>query len=223
MSKRRNQNVGQTLTIITIVVSEQICQASQTSIRPRDSHLEKPRETSLHQDAKSSNNSKVEDRTKDRRLWGSDLYVARLCWKHANDDQSLDEVVAPSNKAPRGVKNVSMPLTDPESQPKKSPTGSLHDELRCSMPLNSQPDASRSQPTVKRPVATLSKPCYRCLSYMHFVGIKRVFWTNEKGEFEGAKVQELMDAFESPDISSGLRSLFVTKHEALALRAAFNQ
>ena len=171
----------------------------------------------------SSNSSKVEDRTKDRRLWGSDLYVARLCWKHANNDQPLDEVLALPNKAPKDVKDVSIPVDDLDSQPKKLPTGSLHDELRYSLPQKNHSDARRSQPTVKRPVATLSKPCYRCLSYMHSVGIKRVFWTNMEGEFEGAKVQELMDALESPGISPGSRSLFVTKHEALSLRAAFDQ
>lgn len=52
---------------------------------------------------------------------------------------------------------------------------------------------------------------------MHFAGIKRVFWTNGKGEWEGAKVEELMDAFENAD-GSATKALFVTKHEVLMLR-----
>ena len=65
---------------------------------------------------------------------------------------------------------------------------------------------------------------------MHSVGIKRVFWTNDAGEWEGAKVRELVDAL---DCSGGSgkdgegeggkggpmgNGVFVTKHEVLMLR-----
>ena len=59
---------------------------------------------------------------------------------------------------------------------------------------------------------------------MHSAGIKRVFWTNTKGEWEGAKVQQLVDALESGGDGDGdgdegkVSSLFVTKHEVLMLK-----
>lgn len=56
---------------------------------------------------------------------------------------------------------------------------------------------------------------------MHAVGIKRVFWTNAHGEWEGAKVRELVDVLESggeEGIASGKGGLFVTKHEVLMLQ-----
>ena len=50
---------------------------------------------------------------------------------------------------------------------------------------------------------------------MHAAGIKRVFWTNKEGEWEGTKVQHLMVSLEGPatsgnDIDSGVdsRALF---------------
>ena len=70
-------------------------------------------------------------------------------------------------------------------------------------------------------MATQSRPCYRCISYMQSAGIKRVSWTNTKGEWEGAKVQELVNSLESSgdeSSSAGLKTLFVTKHEVLMLR-----
>lgn len=67
---------------------------------------------------------------------------------------------------------------------------------------------------------------------MHAVGIKRVFWTNAAGQWEGAKVRTLVealdcdaardaDALETADDarSAGLgMGMFVTKHEILMLR-----
>lgn len=66
---------------------------------------------------------------------------------------------------------------------------------------------------------------------MSTAGIKRVFWTNAKGEWEGAKVQELLDALEGSSPSIGCRKngandqneLFVTKHEVLMLRKSMGQ
>lgn len=62
---------------------------------------------------------------------------------------------------------------------------------------------------------------------MHAVGIKRVFWTNAVGGWDGAKVRDLVDALEATGDSSddcrdhkdekGL-GVFVTKHEVLMMR-----
>lgn len=65
---------------------------------------------------------------------------------------------------------------------------------------------------------------------MHSVGIRRAFWTNDQGEWEGGKVRDLIDAMEGSmakgvsgdgDGASGGpldNGLFVTKHEVLMLR-----
>ena len=59
---------------------------------------------------------------------------------------------------------------------------------------------------------------------MHSAGIKRVFWTNTKGEWESAKVQQLVDALESSGDGEGegdegkVSGFFVTKHEVLMLK-----
>ena len=104
------------------------------------------------------------------------------------------------------------------------PTGSLHDELICktvAVPaFVPRPDRDTSVRS-----AVDSRPCYRCVCYMHSVGVKRVFWTNGEGEWEGAKVRDLVDMLEggrddSSCEGSGVTGLgvFVTKHEVLMLR-----
>ena len=55
---------------------------------------------------------------------------------------------------------------------------------------------------------------------MHSAGIKRVFWTNAQGEWEGEKVRELVDALENPCSSGLTRSsggglVYMTKCEVL--------
>lgn len=62
---------------------------------------------------------------------------------------------------------------------------------------------------------------------MHTVGIKRVFWTNQDGEWEGAKVRDLVEALEmglEGDCEEGRgtgqesKGVFVTKYEVLMLK-----
>jgi hypothetical protein len=58
---------------------------------------------------------------------------------------------------------------------------------------------------------------------MHAVGIKRVFWTNADGDWEGAKVRELVEALEMGEDEPGNddggdKGFFVTKHEVLMLK-----
>jgi hypothetical protein len=56
---------------------------------------------------------------------------------------------------------------------------------------------------------------------MHAVGIKRVFWTNADGGWEGAKVRDLVEALENgiesdgdgPGTGQENKGVFVTKHE----------
>lgn len=156
--------------------------------------------------------SSVAARTKDLRLKGSDLYVARL-----GSCQALQSKV--TSKLAKTVAQLSHQTVPTE------PT-SLHDELsivsrfaaastKCHLPVNDQ------LPEVRE-----SRPCYRCVTAMHSVGIKRVFWTNQDGNWEGAKVRDLVDALElgiddeNDGIGTGQKSkgVFVTKHEVLKLK-----
>ena len=167
----------------------------------------------MPQGVTAASSQKIRERTKDSRLKGSDLYVARLCWKETNNDQVLHGIEPPETSNPPD------PTDDTDSSSSSSLTGSLHEELRfCNLKVKKEVDQGQ-QPLSKTPMATQSRPCYRCISYMHSAGIKRVFWTNSKGEWEGQKVQELVDFLESSgEGPSGIKTLFVTKHEVLMLR-----
>ena len=167
----------------------------------------------------------VTDRMKDSRLRGADLYVARLGWKK----RSTPAISPPKSNTtqswqlPLSVDIDNLPAPEP-----KVPTGSLHEEL-TSTSLSAP--TIRQLPVCEKPPISASRPCYRCICYMQTVGIKRVFWTNNKGEWEGGKVRDLMDALDMAGTSSGGKSggegsaggaagngVFVTKHEVLQLR-----
>ncbi|KUJ08027.1 uncharacterized protein LY89DRAFT_725363 [Mollisia scopiformis] len=155
----------------------------------------------------------VAARTKDLRLKGSDLYVARL---------------GTHNTAP--LKPKSQHRKPPDQAPPSPPTlskgpSSLYDELsplcRSVSPSTSLPDP----PDPEKPEIRASRPCYRCVAAMHSVGIKRVFWTTQDGEWEGAKVRDLVEALEmglegDGEVGTGQESkgVFVTKHEVLMLK-----
>lgn len=59
---------------------------------------------------------------------------------------------------------------------------------------------------------------------MHAVGIKRVFWTNDAGEWEGGKVAKFIDALDGDGDEGGCgggpmgNGVFVTKHEVLMMK-----
>ena len=60
---------------------------------------------------------------------------------------------------------------------------------------------------------------------MHSVGIKRVFWTNDAGNWDGGKVRDLVDALDGSmeAVAEGKsgpldKGVFVTKHEVLMLK-----
>ena len=58
---------------------------------------------------------------------------------------------------------------------------------------------------------------------MEWAGIRRVFWTNAEGDWEGAKVRDLVDALGLNAAGNGASedtsaSMFITKHEILMLR-----
>lgn len=154
-------------------------------------------------------------RTKDLRLKGSDLYVSRLGNCH---------VTPPLKHRPPNT-----PKTSPEPTPSpKSEPASLYDELSpLSRPISPSSTSFKPVPPTTQPEIRASRPCYRCVAAMHSVGIKRVFWTNQDGEWEGAKVRDLVEALETgiegdngEGIGTGQQSkgVFVTKHEVLILK-----
>lgn len=58
---------------------------------------------------------------------------------------------------------------------------------------------------------------------MEWAGIRRVFWTNQDGDWEGSKVRDLVDALglktgDEGASESTIASMFVTKHEILMLK-----
>jgi len=191
----------------------------------------------------------VKDRQKHPRLVGADLYVARLGWcKDRTKRNPKAELSTGCCKTSFDISEtlldsairITLQHKDPDmdvTQP--LPPTSLHDEL-----TNPHPRSGSSAPSPTSPSSTnthfdhsashASRPCYRCVTYMHSVGIRRVFWTNELGEWESGKVRDLVDALDTGmageagdhGTADGLgatggplgNGLFVTKHEVLMLR-----
>ena len=180
----------------------------------------------------------LNDRKKHPRLNGADLYVARLgSCASAATKPSGTQIAACANEAPaRSMNSASIdePLAFSSSSFSSSSTvrtGSLHEEL-LNRETSPRPAVVESTSTnVDRGTVRASRPCYRCISYMHSVGIKRVFWTNDAGEWEGGKVRDLVDALDSSmeSVTNGDKGgpmgngVFVTKHEVLMLKRLMGQ
>ncbi|KAI9877766.1 MAG: hypothetical protein M1830_002896 [Pleopsidium flavum] len=217
------------------------------SARSKDSldrqHLKIAQTILLPQGRTGSRSRSVIERTQDQRLKGADLYVARLGWKKDSPPPDATSKTKTQNNlnlttgtSPSTTPANSAPL--PASPPPPTSTGSLHEELKLPPPTLSSPAPPKPPTTTttttttntSHPLASISssRPCYRCIAYMHSVGIKRVFWTNSQGEWDGGKVRDLVDALESggPSAESdgcGTKGVagngvFVTKHEVLMLR-----
>jgi hypothetical protein len=171
--------------------------------------------------------AEINDRKKHPRLAGADLYVTRLGWNaRPNPKQkcvkSSNRAVTPasSSESERGPPSLS---SSTSSTCTLGTTGSLYDELRNHTPRTPSPVAE-SAPTIPREAIHASRPCYRCVSYMYAVGIKRVFWTNDAGEWEGGKVGKFVDALDGEGDGAECgggpmgNGVFVTKHEVLMMR-----
>lgn len=94
------------------------------------------------------------------------------------------------------------------------------------------PSQSICPPAVKStldPVTVrASPPRYRCVAYMSPVGIRRVFWVNDAGQWQGGKVRDLMNARHGTTECTGDAGpigtgLFVTKHEVLMLKRSIGE
>lgn len=132
------------------------------------------------------------------RLVGADVYVVRLvngapCSNLDKNQKQKQKQTRPRQKQQKyGSTGDDNSDTCSISSGLSASTGSLHDELTCIKGATPGPQlADIEEPQHNRVVAE-SRPCYRCVSYMHSVGIKRVFWTTNEGKWEGAKVRELV-------------------------------
>ncbi|KAF2165762.1 hypothetical protein M409DRAFT_55635 [Zasmidium cellare ATCC 36951] len=180
----------------------------------------------------------VADRKRHPRLQGADLYVTRVGWQGkparkppktkassraaeiepADEADALEEALTESTSSLASLSVASS----------HSATGSLHDELVNRNPSPSPSDASAVDSCgFDRSKVHASRPCYRCIAFMHSVGVRRVFWTNDAGEWEGGKVAKLVEGMETSmdEVASSGNSggpmgngVFVTKHEVLMLR-----
>lgn len=182
-----------------------------------------------------NSNIKVNDRKQDPRLRGADLYVVRIGWSSTarkkptkpKASSELGVVDADATVVEDATYSSTSRLPGPSTTSSSSGTGSLHDEL-----INREPSSSASRPPVSDPIDDCSfdkdkihasRPCYRCVAFMNQVGIRRVFWTNDAGEWEGGKVAALIEAMDTgmEDAAKGGptgNGIFVTKHEVLMLR-----
>ena len=174
------------------------------------------RQLLLTKKATTTTKPNIAARIKDLRLKGSDLYVARL------GSCNVAPPLPPQSKSKYVASSPDPP--SPKSSPNPEPS-SLYDELSPLSRTPSPPTVSTAKATAikNKPEIRASRPCYRCMSAMHAVGIKRVFWTNADGEWEGAKVRELVEALEMGGgepghDDSGDKGIFVTKHEVLMLK-----
>ncbi|OJD39788.1 cytidine and deoxycytidylate deaminase [Diplodia corticola] len=165
----------------------------------------------------------VRDRMKHRCLVGADLYVARL----GNHPASL-----PASSMKLGSLSEE-PLICVEEEEEDEVelarplrTGSLHDELtNKTTTISTTAEKAQREASLDRRNVVASKPCYRCVNFMHNAGIKRVFWTNDEGRWEGAKVRDLVDQLDGVECQNGCTGeeesgggVYVTRHEVLRLR-----
>ncbi|RDI88613.1 hypothetical protein Vi05172_g1486 [Venturia inaequalis] len=181
----------------------------------------------------SSGYSVINPPTNDDR---ADLYVARFGSQNTKTSGKTKSRTACCNSAnppdPCIGESSSLSLSlSRTSTSTASTTGSLHDELLNPHPRNSIQTSPPPPDPFDWSTVHASRPCYRCVSYMHSVGVKRVFWSNDEGKWEGAKVRDLVDALDMSTSSieggedgesAGKRLLesgvFITKHEVLMMR-----
>ncbi|KAI1389372.1 uncharacterized protein F4822DRAFT_427726 [Hypoxylon trugodes] len=176
----------------------------------------------------------VKDRMKHPKLRGADVYVARLGSVSSSRGRGVGNTKKSEPDAEQDANSTDCRLSSaPTLVNEEFRTGSLYDELMCkelktSLPARSEDAALKS--TVDCGNALDSRPCYRCVLYMHSAGIRRVYWTNNQGQWENAKVRDLFDqvsgnnVYNGSDANSGGRGgVFVTKHEILMLRRLSDQ
>ncbi|KAM0714387.1 hypothetical protein Q7P37_010174 [Cladosporium fusiforme] len=201
------------------------------SKNPKDSEQGEMEHILLPQGETGKSRNEVNDRKKNPRLVGADLYVTRLGWNktnllHQNTPKKPREIPKPEPEPTLQNLDSEPPSlsSSTTSISTLSTPSSLHDELRTPSPPSRPPAPESPEPGIPRKAIHASRPCYRCISYMHAVGIKRVFWTNDAGEWEGGKVAKFVDALDGDGDEGGCgggpmgNGVFVTKHEVLMMK-----
>jgi hypothetical protein len=218
---------------VHISQANKACANASQSQSNKPKNLEQPQEERLllPQGETGKGRAEINDRKKHPRLAGADLYVTRLGWNNNN--------VARPNPKQKFVKPPTRVLAPPSSSESEAAppslssstsstctlgaTGSLYDKLCCHTPRTPSP-VPESAPTIPRESIHASRPCYRCVSSMYAVGIERVLWTNEAGEWEGGKVGKFIDALDVEGDGAGCgggpmgNGVFFTKHKVLMMR-----
>ncbi|KAL9079640.1 MAG: hypothetical protein Q9157_001471 [Trypethelium eluteriae] len=161
----------------------------------------------------------IAERRRFNRLNGVDLYVARL-GNHSENERKQSK--RPLEEAEPAAQPIELDRSLVKSE-KIASMGSLHEELEFPDPRIPSRSPPKERELFDCSMIRASKPCYRCVEYMRSVGIKRVFWTDETGQWKGCKVHELCDSFDKLSTSRHADEIagsgpFVTKHEILMLR-----
>ncbi|KAF2236802.1 hypothetical protein EV356DRAFT_565269 [Viridothelium virens] len=161
----------------------------------------------------------IAERRRFNRLNGVDLYVARL-GNHSENERKQSK--RPLEEAEPAAQPIELDRSLVKSE-KIASMGSLHEELEFPDPRIPSRSPPKERELFDCSMIRASKPCYRCVEYMRSVGIKRVFWTDETGQWKGCKVHELCDSFDKLSTSRHADEIagsgpFVTKHEVLMLR-----
>ncbi|SHO76120.1 Hypothetical protein MSYG_0455 [Malassezia sympodialis ATCC 42132] len=81
-------------------------------------------------------------------------------------------------------------LQDTESKAKAKEQRRKHQQRRGVTIVSAAPSPAIPVPAIPRYAD--SRPCWRCLEWMYWAGIKRVFWTDTDGDWHGGKVSELL-------------------------------
>lgn len=160
----------------------------------------------------------VLNRTRSPRLNGADLYVARFGgFSKTREERPSRE--KHHTRSPSTKPSTPEPLIRSSSHPSAS-EGSLHDELVDPFPKIQTQSATKPAELLDPAMIHASRPCYRCVAYMNSVGIRRVHWTNDLGQWESAKVRDLVDTLngDGADAPGSGCGMFVTKHEVLMMR-----
>ena len=164
---------------------------------------------------------------KNPKLIGADVYIARLGkpptrMRERSGSNSGSSVLYSSDDDQTSSETEDACCRSIPAPQRTNSTGSLHDELKCKGHNPSRSAllaADDAEPAFDRCQIRDSRPCYRCVSYMHSAGVRRCFWTNGEGKWDSAKVRDLYDQLSGVGfLDDATEGVFITKHEVLRLR-----
>ena len=163
--------------------------------------------------------AKIADRIIDSRLNDADLYVARLAWKRPQLANFRPRNELQRQDVELSVSSLSSNLSDRSmSDDRPLAMGSLYEELSYCSSIISPANPESTAPCNEIEYATSSAMLW-CISYIQWARIRKVFWTNKEGKWQGRRVRDLANALELGFVTraSGAAGMFVTKHKVLML------